>query len=96
MNTCVYCGDYCNEDEIICINYQSKNEIEVILKTIKEEYDSLDKQFEKAYKSIFIIEDTIQNIDHEMIALSLEIENIGITINQLCERLGVKKWTLSK
>ncbi len=58
-----------------------------ILEQMDQEYESIEKQLEKVSKAIFTIRDNENLIEHELMSLSLEIENLGISLNELKENI---------
>lgn len=58
-----------------------------IIKEINEEYLLVEASLNKLYKSILITEDNKNIIKHEMMELSVALENLGISINDLEENI---------
>ena len=58
-----------------------------IIKEMNEEYSLVEASLNKLYRSIFIIENSKNIIEHEMMELSLALENLGISINELDENI---------
>ena len=56
-----------------------------IIKEIKKEYLLVEDLLENTHKSIFIIENDKEIIEHRMMELSIALENLGISINELDE-----------
>lgn len=54
-----------------------------LIKQAQKEFDEIDKMLNKAHKSIFILEDSMNVIEHEFMELYTSIENLGITLNEL-------------
>ena len=53
------------------------------MKNINSEYELVEKLFDKVYISIFIQNKEIEILEHEMLELSLAIENLGISLNNI-------------
>ena len=51
------------------------------------EYSSIERQLDKISKSIFTIHKDTDLISHEIMELSTELENLGISLNELNERI---------
>ena len=58
-----------------------------IVNQINKEYISVEKQLEKVSKSIFRIHKDTDLIEHEIMELSTELENLGLSINELNENI---------
>ena len=58
-----------------------------IINEINKEYSLVEASLNKLYKSILIIEDNKNIIKHEMMELSVALENLGISINELDENI---------
>ena len=58
-----------------------------IINQINKEYISIEKQLEKVSKSIFRIHKDTDLIEHEIMELSTELENLGLSINELNENI---------
>ena len=56
-----------------------------IIKEIKKEYLLVEDLLENTHKSIFIIENDKEVIEHGIMELSIALENLGISINKLDE-----------
>ena len=56
-----------------------------IINEINKEYSLVEASLNKLYKSILITEDNKNIIKHEMMELSVALENLGISINELDE-----------
>ena len=56
-----------------------------IIKEIKKEYLLIEDLLENTHKSIFIIENDKEIIEHRIMELSIALENLGISINELDE-----------
>ena len=56
-----------------------------IIKEIKKEYLLVEDLLENTHKSIFIIENDKEIIEHRIMELSIALENLGISINELDE-----------
>ena len=63
--------------------------IKDIVYQMNEEYSSIEKQLDKISKSIFTIHKDTDLINHEIMELSTELENLGISLNELNERIRV-------
>lgn len=50
-------------------------------------YSSIERQLDKISKSIFTIHKDTDLISHEIMELSTELENLGISLNELNERI---------
>ena len=61
--------------------------IKDIVDQMNEEYSSIEKQLDKISKSIFTIHKDTDLINHEIMELSTELENLGISLNELNERI---------
>lgn len=61
--------------------------IKDIVYQMNEEYSSIEKQLDKISKSIFTIHKDTDLINHEIMELSTELENLGISLNELNERI---------
>lgn len=61
--------------------------MKTIINQINIEYDSVEKQLEKVSKSIFKIHKDTDLIEHEIMELSTELENLGLSINELNENI---------
>ena len=58
-----------------------------IINEINKEYSLVEASLNKLYKSIFIIGKSENIIEHEMMELSVLLENLGISINELDENI---------
>lgn len=58
-----------------------------IINQINKEYISVEKQLEKVSKSIFRIHKDTDLLEHEIMELSTELENLGLSINELNENI---------
>ena len=58
-----------------------------IINEINKEYSLAEASLNKLYKSIFIIEKSKNIIEHEMMELSVALEDLGISINELNENI---------
>ena len=58
-----------------------------IINQINKEYISIEKQLEKVSKSIFRIHKDTDLLEHEIMELSTELENLGLSINKLNENI---------
>ena len=56
-----------------------------IIKEIKKEYLLIEDLLENTHKYIFIIENDKEIIEHRIMELSIALENLGISINELDE-----------
>ena len=56
-----------------------------IIKEINEEYLLAEVLLNKLHKSILITKEDIEVIEHEIMELSIVLENLGISINKLDE-----------
>ena len=63
--------------------------IKDIVNQMNVEYSSIEKQLDKISKSIFTIHKDTDLINHEIMELSTELENLGISLNELNERVIV-------
>ena len=61
--------------------------IKDIVNQMNVEYSSIEKQLDKISKSIFTIHKDTDLINHEIMELSTELENLGISLNELNERI---------
>ena len=61
--------------------------MKTIINQINIEYGSVEKQLEKVSKSIFRIHKDTDLIEHEIMELSTELENLGLSINELNENI---------
>lgn len=61
--------------------------MKVIVNQINKEYISVEKQLEKVSKSIFRIHKDTDLLEHEIMELSTELENLGLSINELNENI---------
>ena len=61
--------------------------IKNIVDQMNKEYNSIEKQLDKVSKSIFIMYDNTELIDYEIMELSTDIENLGISLNELNKRI---------
>lgn len=61
--------------------------MKAIVNQINKEYISVEKQLEKVSKSIFRIHKDTDLIEHEIMELSTELENLGLSINELNENI---------
>ena len=61
--------------------------MKTIVNQINIEYGSVEKQLEKVSKSIFRIHKDTDLIEHELMELSTELENLGLSINELNENI---------
>ena len=61
--------------------------MKTIINQINIEYGSVEKQPEKVSKSIFRIHKDTDLIEHEIMELSTELENLGLSINELNENI---------
>ena len=61
--------------------------IKDIVDQMNEEYNLIEKQLDKISKSIFTIHKDTDLINHEIMELSTELENLGISLNELNERI---------
>ena len=59
---------------------------DIVYQTNKE-YNLIEKQLDKISKSIFTIHKDTDLINHEIMELSTELENLGISLNELNERI---------
>ena len=57
------------------------------MKNINSEYELVEKLFDKVYISIFIQNKEIEILEHEMLELSLAIENLGISLNNIKNKI---------
>ena len=65
--------------------------IKDIVNQMNVEYSSIEKQLDKISKSIFTIHKDTDLINHEIMELSTELENLGISLNELNERITLWK-----
>ena len=56
-----------------------------IIKEMNKEYLLVESLLNKLHKSIFIIEEDMDIIEHEFMELSVELENLGLSIWELSE-----------
>ena len=61
--------------------------IKDIVNQMNVEYNLIEKQLDKVSKSIFTIHKDTDLINHEIMELSTELENLGISLNELNERI---------
>ena len=61
--------------------------MKTIVNQINKEYISVEKQLEKVSKSIFRIHKDTDLLEHEIMELSTELENLGLSINKLNENI---------
>ena len=61
--------------------------IKDIVYQMNKEYNLIEKQLDKVSKSIFTIHKDTDLINHEIMELSTELENLGISLNELNERI---------
>lgn len=61
--------------------------IKDIVNQMNVEYNLIEKQLDKISKSIFTIHKDTDLINHEIMELSTELENLGISLNELNERI---------
>ena len=61
--------------------------IKDIVNQMNVEYSLIEKQLDKISKSIFTIHKDTDLINHEIMELSTELENLGISLNELNERI---------
>ena len=61
--------------------------IKDIVYQMNKEYNLIEKQLDKISKSIFTIHKDTDLINHEIMELSTELENLGISLNELNERM---------
>lgn len=61
--------------------------MKTIVNQINKEYISVEKQLEKVSKSIFRIHKDTDLLEHEIMELSTELENLGLSINELNENI---------
>ena len=61
--------------------------IKDIVNQMNAEYNLIEKQLDKISKSIFTIHKDTDLINHEIMELSTELENLGISLNELNERI---------
>lgn len=61
--------------------------MKAIVNQINKEYISVEKQLEKVSKSIFRIHKDTDLLEHEIMELSTELENLGLSINELNENI---------
>ena len=61
--------------------------MKTIINQINKEYGPVEKQLEKVSKSIFRIHKDTDLIEHEIMELSTELENLGLSINELNENI---------
>ena len=61
--------------------------MKTIINQINKEYISVEKQLEKVSKSIFRIHKDTDLLEHEIMELSTELENLGLSINELNENI---------
>ena len=61
--------------------------MKTIVNQINKEYISIEKQLEKVSKSIFRIHKDTDLLEHEIMELSTELENLGLSINELNENI---------
>lgn len=61
--------------------------MKTIVNQINKEYISVEKQLEKVSQSIFRIHKDTDLIEHEIMELSTELENLGLSINELNENI---------
>ena len=61
--------------------------IKDIVYQMNVEYNLIEKQLDKISKSIFTIHKDTDLINHEIMELSTELENLGISLNELNERI---------
>ena len=61
--------------------------IKAIVYQMNKEYNLIEKQLDKISKSIFTIHKDTDLINHEIMELSTELENLGISLNELNERI---------
>lgn len=61
--------------------------IKKIVNQMNKEYNSLEEQLDKVSRSIFTINKDTELINHEIMELSTELENLGISLNELNERI---------
>ena len=61
--------------------------IKDIVNQMNVEYNLIEKQLDKISKSIFTIHKDTDLINHELMELSTELENLGISLNELNERI---------
>ena len=65
--------------------------IKDIVNQMNVEYNLIEKQLDKISKSIFTIHKDTDLINHEIMELSTELENLGISLNELNERITLWK-----
>ena len=65
--------------------------IKDIVYQMNKEYNLIEKQLDKISKSIFTIHKDTDLINHEIMELSTELENLGISLNELNERITLWK-----
>ena len=61
--------------------------IKDIVNQMNVEYSSIERQLDKISKSIFTIHKDTDLIEHEIMELSTELENLGLSINELNENI---------
>ena len=61
--------------------------IKDIVNQMNVEYNLIEKQLDKISKSIFTIHKDTDLINHEIMELSTELENLGISLYELNERI---------
>ena len=70
--------------------------IKDIVNQMNVEYNLIEKQLDKISKSIFTIHKDTDLINHEIMELSTELENLGISLNELNERVTLWDVWLTK
>lgn len=58
-----------------------------ILKQMNKEYNSIENQLDKVVKALRTMNSDTEILDHEIMELSTEIENLGLSINELEEHI---------
>lgn len=57
-------------------------------KQLREEYDLIEKQLDKVSKVILTIDENTNLLEHEVMELSVLLENLGLSLNELEDKHG--------
>lgn len=62
----------------------------MIIQEMNNQYEVIEKQLEKVSKIIFSIDEDTRVLSHELMELGGEVENLGLMLNELNEKVGLK------
>lgn len=55
---------------------------------LREEYELIEKQLDKVSKVILTIDENTNLLEHEVMELSVLLENLGLSLNELEDKHG--------